>query len=84
MAAKEAVKRGPLLEALSRHSPLLWVLLQVWLEALSRASLRASAEARSKPATILASVLAMILATILASRHCSLFVAFPPGHRRRQ
>lgn len=80
MAAKEAMKRGPLLEALSRHSPLLWVLLQEWLEALSRASLRASAEARSKPATILASV----LATILASRHCSLFVAFPPGHRRRQ
>lgn len=35
MAAKEAVKRGPLLEALSRHSPLLWVLLQEWLEALS-------------------------------------------------
>lgn len=72
MAAKEAMKRGPLLEALSRHSPLLWVLLQEWLEALSRASLPASAEARSK------------LATILASRHCSLFVAFPPGHRRRQ
>lgn len=76
MAAKEATKRRPLLEALSRHSPLLWVLLQEWLEALSRHSLRASAEARSKPATILAS--------ILASRHCSLFVAFPPGHRRRQ
>lgn|GEM_PF-4436407 len=76
MAAKEAMKRGPLLEALSRHSPLLWVLLQVWLEALLWASLPASAEARSKLATILAS--------ILASRHCSLFVAFPPGHRRRQ
>ena len=76
MAAKEAMKRGPLLEALSRHSPLLWVLLQEWLEALLWASLPASAEARSKLATILAS--------ILASRHCSLFVAFPPGHRRRQ
>lgn len=79
MAAKEAMKRGPLLEALSRHSQLLWVLLQEWLEALLWASLPASAEARSKLATILASV----LATILASRHCSLFVTFPPGHRRR-
>ena len=84
MAAKEAMKRGPLLEALSRHSQLLWLLLQEWLEALLWASLRASAEARSKLATSLATNFASILASILASRHCSLIVAFPRGHRRRQ